>query len=46
LREILALTPARPLYGHRTGKQAKTHWVAFLKPNISIREIEVDGDNQ
>jgi len=31
LREILALTPERPLYGHRTGKQAKTHWVAFLK---------------
>lgn len=33
LREILALTPVQPLYGHRTGKQAKTHWCAFLKPN-------------
>ena len=32
LREILALTPASPLYGHRTGKQAKTHWVSFIKP--------------
>lgn len=32
LREILALTPAEPLYGHRTGKQAKTHWVSFIKP--------------
>jgi SAM-dependent methyltransferase len=31
LREILELTPERPLYGHRTGKQAKTHWVAFMK---------------
>jgi len=31
LREILELTPETPLYGHRTGKQAKTHWVAFLK---------------
>lgn len=31
LREILALTPERPLYGHRTGKAAKTHWVAFIK---------------
>lgn len=39
LREILALTPARPLYGHRTGKKAKTHWVAFLKPNAK-------GDSQ
>ena len=32
LREILALTPVQPLYGHRTGRQAKTHWCAFLKP--------------
>jgi ubiquinone/menaquinone biosynthesis C-methylase UbiE len=31
LREILELTPERPLYGHRTGRQAKTHWVAFTK---------------
>lgn len=36
LREILALTPVQPLYGHRTGKQAKTHWCAFLKPNADI----------
>lgn len=31
LREILALTPEKPLYGHRSGKKAQTHWVAFLK---------------
>lgn len=31
LREILELTPEKPLFGHRTGKQAKTHWCAFLK---------------
>ena len=30
---VLALTPHKPLYGHKTGKQAKTHWIAFLKPN-------------
>lgn len=29
--EILALTPARPLYGQRCGAKAKTHWVVFLK---------------
>lgn len=34
LSKILALTPVQPLYGHRTGKQAKTHWVAFLKPSL------------
>ena len=32
--EILKLTPMKPLYGHKSGKQAQTHWVAFLKPNV------------
>ena len=31
LREVLELTPELPLYGHRSGKKAQTHWVAFLK---------------
>lgn len=31
LREVLGLTPEKPLYGHRSGKKANTHWVAFLK---------------
>jgi SAM-dependent methyltransferase len=31
LREILALTPEKPLYGHRSGKKANTHWVCFIK---------------
>lgn len=35
--EILALTPHKPLFGHRSGKQAKTHWVCFLKPcSVSV----------
>lgn len=36
LREVLALTPEKPLYGHRTGKKQLTHWVAFLKPNMAV----------
>jgi len=40
VREILALTPERPLYGHRSGKQSKTHWIAFLKPNKAISDSE------
>lgn len=32
LRDILSLAPEKPLYGHRTGRREKTHWVAFLKP--------------
>lgn len=31
LREILALTPVQPLFGHRSGKAMKTHWVTFMK---------------
>lgn len=33
LREILALTPVEPLFGHRSGKAQKTHWVTFMKPS-------------
>ena len=29
--EVLALTPEKPLYGHRSGKQSKTHWLVFIK---------------
>jgi len=29
--EVLALTPERPLIGHKSGRQAKTHWIAFMK---------------
>lgn len=35
LERILALTPEKPLYGHKSGKKATTHWVAFMKPNAS-----------
>lgn len=31
LARVLALTPEKPLYGHRSGRAANTHWVAFLK---------------
>lgn len=31
LKDILALTPVQPLFGHRSGKAQKTHWVTFMK---------------
>ena len=37
VREILELTTERPLYGHRSGKASKTHWIAFLKPNATLQ---------
>lgn len=29
--QILALTPAKPLVGHKSGKASKTHWITFIK---------------
>lgn len=31
LKEILSLTDYKPLFGHVSGKQQKTHWVCFMK---------------
>lgn len=33
LEEVLELAPIRPLFGHTTGRQSKTYWVCFMKPN-------------
>lgn len=30
--QVLALTPHQPLIGNRCGKQAKSHWIVFMKP--------------
>lgn len=30
--QILALTEHRPLFGHKSGKREKTHWLTFMKP--------------
>ncbi len=29
--EILKLTDNLPLFGHKSGKQSKTHWITFMK---------------
>lgn len=31
LKEILPLCPAAPLFGHKSGKASKTHWLAFMR---------------
>ncbi len=31
LKEVLALTDAVPLFGHKSGRVGKTHWVTFMK---------------
>lgn len=34
--EILKLTPEKPLFGHKSGKQQRTHWIAFIKEKDSV----------
>jgi len=29
--EILSLTTEKPIIGHKSGKQSKTHWILFQK---------------
>ncbi len=31
LKDVLALTDRKPLFGHPSGKAQKTHWVTFMK---------------
>lgn len=31
VREILSIIGHTPLFGHKSGKQAKTHWMCFMK---------------
>lgn len=33
---VLAMTPEKPLFGHRSGAAARTHWLVFMKPNASL----------
>lgn len=31
VKEILALTDEKPLFGHRSGRKSQTHWICFMK---------------
>lgn len=43
--KILALTPVKPLFGHRSGKASKTHWITFMKAQTVAREQEGNDGN-
>lgn len=34
VKEILALTPHKPVVGHRSGKRSDTHWICFIKDGV------------
>lgn len=31
VKTVLSMTPEKPLFGHRSGAQSKTHWIVFMK---------------
>jgi SAM-dependent methyltransferase len=41
LKEILKLTPEKPLFGHPSGKAQKTHWVCFMKRLESSKNLDI-----
>lgn len=34
IKDVLALTPVQPLFGHPTGRKGLTHWYVFMKPPL------------
>lgn len=36
VREILALTPHNPLFGQVSGRKGMTHWLVFMKSNLTM----------
>jgi len=43
VREVLALTPVPPLFGHISGRKGLTHWMVFMTPNVQIEGMAVTG---
>jgi hypothetical protein len=43
-RQVIAVIGAEPLYGHHSGKTAKTHWLCFVKGVSNIYDF--GGTNQ
>ncbi|WP_261803704.1 class I SAM-dependent methyltransferase [Variovorax sp. PAMC26660] len=40
--EVLALTEHKPLFGHKSGKRADTHWITFMKPALAAAQTGLD----
>lgn len=34
VKDIIALSPVEPLFGNRSGKASKTHWLCFMKGQL------------
>lgn len=36
VNDVLSLTPEKPLFGHKSGKASKTHWICFMKQEKTL----------
>jgi hypothetical protein len=45
LDEVMALAPMPPLFGHTSGRQNKTVWATFLKPNPQNFPLDTDASH-
>lgn len=34
VKEILELSPYKPMFGHISGKRSNTHWITFMKSDV------------
>lgn len=42
VREVLELVEYKPLFGHKSGKLMKTHWITFMKNSSNVQEASHD----
>ena len=43
VREVLELVGYKPLFGHKSGKLQKTHWITFMKsPKFALHEDQLN----
>lgn len=40
--EVLGLTDAKPLFGNRCGKTAKSHWIVFMKDEKTLASAGIN----
>ena len=40
VNEILKLTDQKPLFGHKSGRLNKTHWICFMKDEVEKMKVK------
>lgn len=41
LKDVLALTPHKPLFGQVSGRSGMTHWLVFMKPDEPLPPVQL-----